>query len=239
MAPPAPIAIFGDRDADLWGVVIGGETPQVAVARLASADVELRTLDLDLGDGETWTVNAPGCALRVERADADAGTDAGADDGAPVLEPCRVCGAATIGGIELEFDVGGVRSDGLTLDGRDSLRLFASWFPAGHDVALLSSRPQGAKGHDRDGVGAVARGEEHPLVVDPRLSTTYGHDGQPRRVGVELWLGDDPEGDLWPRRVAGTATGSRVDRSGFSAYAFECASRGEIGAGVYVLARRP
>jgi hypothetical protein len=82
----------------------------------------------------------------------------------------------------------------------------------------------------------VARGEEHPLVLDPRLSTTYDHDGDPRRVGVELWLGDDEQGELWPRRVAGMATGARVGRTGFSAYVFECTSRGELGAGIYVLA---
>jgi hypothetical protein len=231
----APIAVFGDLEVDVWGLLIGGETPQLAVAGLTSADVEMRTLDLDLEDSEIWTLTAPGCALRVERAGAAATTTAGGDQG---LEPCRVSGAVTVDGVERELDVGGVRSDGFTLEGRDSLRLFASWFPAGHEVALLAVRPKGAKGHDRDSVGVVARGEEHPLVVDPRLSTTYDHGGQPRRVGVELWLGDDEEGELWPRRVAGTATGSRVDRSGVSAYAFECKSRGETGAGIYVLAHR-
>jgi hypothetical protein len=229
----APIAVFGDLDADVWGVLIGGDTPQLAVAGLTTADVELRPMDLDLEDGEIWTLTAAGCALRVERAGATTMTAVGAQR----LEPCRVSGAVTVEGIERELDVGGVRDAEFMLGGRDSLRLFASWFPAGHEVALLAARPKGAKGHDRDSVSVVARGEEHPLVIDPRLSTTYDHHGEPRRVGIELWLGEDEEGDLWPRRVAGTATGSRVDRSGFSAYAFECASRGETGAGIYVLAR--
>ena len=231
----APIAIFGDLDADVWGVVIGGGTPQLAVAGITTADVELRPVDLDLEDGEIWTLTGSGYAMRVERATATTTTDPG-DAG---LEPCRVSGAATIEGVERELDVGGIRHAGLGLEGTDSLRLFASWFPAGHEVALLAARPQGAKGQDRDTVGVIARGEEHPLVVDPRLSTTYDHTGEPRRVGIELWLGADEEGELWPRRVAGTATGSRVDRPGFSAHAFACASRGETGAGIYVLARRP
>ena len=231
-AASTPIAIFGDLDSDVWGVVLGGETPQLAVAGLTSADVELRPADVDLEDGEIWTLTGAGCALRFERADATTATSGGDH----ALEPCRVSGAVTVDGVERELDIGALRSTGLALGGPDSLRLFASWFPAGHEVAVLSVRPNGAKGHDRDSIGVVARGEEHPLVVDPRLSTTYDHDGDPRRVGLELWLGEDDDGELWPRRVAGLATGSHVNRSGFSAYAFECTSRGELGAGIYVLA---
>jgi hypothetical protein len=102
---------------------------------------------------------------------------------------------------------------------------------------MLAARPKGAKGHDRDSVEVIARGEEHPLVVDPRLSTTYDEHGAPRRVGIELWLGDEPDGELLSRRVAGDATGSAVAEAGLSAYAFECVSRGESGAGIYVLLR--
>jgi hypothetical protein len=230
-APPIPLAIFGDLDADVWGVLLGGNTPQLAVAGLTSADVEFDTADLDLEDGEVWTLTAGGCALRIERADATTNTP-GAD---AELEPCRVSGAVTVEGVERELDIGGVRSVAFTLEDRDSLRLFGSWFPAGHALALLSSRPRGAKGHDRDSIEVVALGESHPRVIDPRLSTTYDHEREPRRVGIELWLGEDEEGELVPRRVAGTATGSRVARSGLSAHAFACASRGETGAGIYVL----
>lgn len=228
-----PIAIFGDRDGDIWGVVVGGAAPQAAVARLTDADIQLRPVELDLDDGEVWIASGAGCALRVERAAASAASAAGPGP----IEPCRVSGSATLGGREREFDAGGIRSDALSLARCDSLRLFAAWFPAGHEVALLAARPRGAKGHDRDSVGVVARGEEHPLVVDPRLSTTYDQAGLPRRVGIELWLGEDEEGELWPRRVAGTATGAHAAVDGISVYAFECASRGETGAGVYLLAR--
>ncbi len=89
----------------------------------------------------------------------------------------------------------------------------------------------------------VARGEEHALVFDPRLSTTYDGHGAPRRVGIELWLGDQRTrtrtASTRPRRVAGAATGSYVVGTAagtpFSAYALECVSRGEMGAGIYVL----
>ncbi len=62
-------------------------------------------------------------------------------------------------------------------------------------------------------------------MLDPRLSTTYDEHGEPLRVGVELWLGDDEDGEQWPRRVAGAATGSRVDNGKLSAYALQCVSR--------------
>jgi hypothetical protein len=226
--------VFGDRDGDLWGVVVGGEQPRAAVARLTDAGVELRAAGLDLSDDEVWELTGTGCELRVERAEAT--TTSEARDAS--LEPCRVSGSATLDGNRREFDIGGVRSSALVTDGRDSLRLFAAWFPAGHEIALVSARPRGSKGHDRDNLDVIARGEEHPVVIDPRLSTTYDDAGAPRRVGLELWLGDDPESDdVWPRRVAGTATGSSVAADGLSAYAFECVSRGEPGAGIYVLLR--
>jgi hypothetical protein len=231
--PAAPVAIFADLAGDLWGLVIGGPQPQIAVARLTGADVDLHPAELDLEGEGAWTVTAAGCALRIERAASDSATD----DAAGALEPCRVSGSATIDGAELEFDVGGVRAPALGGDGWDSLRLFGAWFAGGHELALLSSRPKGAKGHDHDSVAVVARGEEQPLVVDPRLSTTYELAGLPLRVGLELWLGEDADGELTPRRVAGLATGSRVALDGFSAYAFECVSRGEPGAGIYLLLR--
>ena len=238
-ARTAPIAIFGDSAAELWGVVIGGEEARVAVAGLTDADVVLARAELDLDDGETWELTGPGCALRIERADPTTVTA----DGGHSIEPCRVSGSATVAGTEREFDVGGVRSASLATTDIDSIRLLAAWFPPDHEIALLSARPKGAKGQDHDAISVVARGEEHPLVFDPRLSTTYDGHGAPRRAGIELWLGDQEDEDEdsahRPRRVAGAATGSYVvgNAAGtpFSAYALECVSRGEMGAGVYVL----
>jgi len=233
-AATAPLAVFGDLDGDLWGVVVGGEQPRAAVARLTDAGVELRPADLDLDDDEVWELVGTGCELRVERADATTATEGGE----PPLEPCRVSGSVTLDdGNRREFDVGGVRSSALDTDGRDSLRLFAAWFPAGHEIAAIAARPKGAKGQDRDSLDVIARGEEHALVIDPRLSTTYDEAGNPLRVGLELWLGDDADGDLSPRRVAGASTGSRVAAACLSAYAFDCVSRGEPGAGIYLLLR--
>lgn len=234
-AATAPIAIFGDLDGDVWGVLIGGDQPRVAAAALTGADVALLPAELDLDDGEVWTLTAAGCVLRIERAAADTATG----DGGEPLEPCRVSGSVTIDGTERELDVGGVRAATLGGESDGSLRLFGAWFAGGHELGLLSLRPGGAKGHDHDRISVAARGEEHALVLDPRLSTTYDQHEAPRRVGLELWLSDDEDSEEQaPRRVAGLATGSRVEDSNLSAYAFRCSSRGENGAGVYLLLRR-
>lgn len=227
----APLAIFGDLDGDLWGVVVGGPRPRAATGRLTDAGLELREAELDAGDDDVWTVLGSGCDLRVERADAPTASQGSERE----LDLCRVSGSVELDGRRREFDVGGVCSTALQVDKCDSLRIFAAWFPAGHGIGMVAARPSGVKGHDRDSIVVVAGGEEHPLVLDPRLSTTYDAAGAPRRVGLELWLGDDPEGELYPRRVAGASTGSRVVDDGLSAYAFECVSRGEPGAGIYLL----
>jgi hypothetical protein len=238
VAQTVPVVLFGDFDSDLWGIIVGGEDPQVAVAGLTDADVVLNPADLDLDDAEVWSLSATGTALRVEQADASTTTPSRGHE----LTPCRVSGAATFAGIEREFDVAGVRLENLILDRDASLRLFASWFPGSHEVALLATRPKGAKGQDQDELNVIAIGEEHPVVIDPRLSTTYDKHGDPLRVGVELWLADEPDSEEQSsRRVAGAATGSRVARSAhgpkLGAHALECVSRGERGAGVYLLAQ--
>jgi hypothetical protein len=236
--PGPQIAIFGDLEADLWGIVVGGPQPKAAIAGLTDADLSLQPGELGTEGETTWTLIGSGYTLRIERVDEATATP----EAQRTLESCRVSGAVRIGDAEREFDVRGVYSTQLVADDVESLRFVGTWFPAGHEIALLSSRPRGAAGHDHDTVDVVASGEEHPLVIDPRLSTTYDEHGDLRRFGVELWLGDDRDGEQWPRRVAGTATGSRLsgatEGASIAAHAMRCVSREVSGAGVYVLARR-
>ncbi len=157
------------------------------------------------------------------------------------LESCRISGTIALGGHQRELDCAGVRCDAAGQAG--SLRLVATFFERDVEIALLATRPPGAKGQDRDAVAAVVRGEPAAelSVFDPRLSTTYGADGNPSRVGIELWLGATEEDDLYPRRASGEATSSHavLRRSGtrLDAQAMCCQSRGLDGAGVYVFAR--
>jgi hypothetical protein len=232
-----PIAIFGDVDLGIWGLLINDERPRLALATLDAepAEVRLAGAAVDRDDDEIWSVTAGGHSLRFERGRATTLTPGANLD----LEPLRVTGTALLAGEPLEIDVAGVLSGSGLGSGAESLRLFGSWFPAGHQIVLRAARPRGAKGQDRDLVDVIALGENEALVFDPRLSTTYDADSTPRQAGLELWIGADEDDDQYPRRVSGVATGSCVSDSTagtkLSATAFQCISRGETGVGVYVL----
>jgi hypothetical protein len=234
-----PIAIFGDVDLGIWGLVIYDEHPRLALAALnaGSAEIMLEPATVDRDDDEIWSIASADHSLRLEKGEATTLTPGG-DLG---LQPVRVTGTATLGGERLQIDVAGVLSGLGLAPGAESLRLFGSWFPAGHQVVLRAQRPRGAKGHDRELIDVVAIGESEPLIFDPRLSTTYDADSTPRRAGIELWIGADEEGDQYPRRVSGIAAGASIsdstDGAELKATALQCVSRGEAGVGVYVLLR--
>jgi hypothetical protein len=234
-----PIAIFGDGELGIWGLLIDDEQPRLALASLdtAPAEVKFEPATVDRDDDEVWSVSAGGHSLRFEKGEATTLTP-GDDLG---LQPLRVTGTAVLGDKTREIDVAGALSETGLDAATDSLRLFGSWFPAGHQIVLRAARPRGAKGQDRDLIDVIALGENEALVFDPRLSTTYDSDSAPRQAGIELWIGADDEADQYPRRVSAVATGSSVaDASGgarLSAHALQCLSRGEAGVGVYLLLR--
>ena len=92
----------------------------------------------------------------------------------------------------------------LDLGDLDSARYVAVWLEDGDTCTLLARRPRGAKGQDRDLIEVQLPENRADLsVFDPRLSTEYDAAGQPRRFGLELWLGEDPEGEQHPWRLAG------------------------------------
>jgi hypothetical protein len=234
-----PIAIFGDGELGIWGLLIDDEQPRLVLATLdtAAADVKLELATVDRDDDEVWSVSAGGHSLRFEKGEATTLTPG--DDLA--LQPLRVTGTAVLGAETREIDVAGVLSEAGLDAATESLRLFGSWFPAGHQIVLRAARPRGAKGQDRDLIDVIALGENDAFVFDPRLSTTYDSDSAPRQAGVELWIGADEDADQYPRKVSGVATGSSIaDSSGgakLSAHALQCLSRGETGVGVYLLLR--
>jgi hypothetical protein len=123
--------------------------------------------------------------------------------------------------------------------GASSARLVGAWFEDGSTVGLLARRPKGAKGQDRDEIDvglAGAAAEAGIKVFDPRLSTTYDGAGEPRRFGLELWLGEDEDGEQRPLRIGGEATGEAIVLDGLRVQPFIArTARGE-GEGLYVLA---
>ncbi|MGO9976318.1 MAG: hypothetical protein ACLP01_26630 [Solirubrobacteraceae bacterium] len=258
----APIAAFGDLATDVWGVVLGAGVASVTEgdggrrgARgaghdgLAGVDPVLAIGSVQDGerpqwtpvtlkpdpDGQ-WTVSGAGHAFTIAAQQSSAATS----EAEVVLQLCRVRGAVQRNGAAVEVECHGARCASARSTG--SLRFVATWFENDAALALLASRPAGAKGHDLDVVAAAVQGEGPQLTVfDPRLSTTYGGDGAPARMGIEMWLGATEEGDLSSRRVAGEVTqpGTSISVAGvmLEALALRCHSRGAPGAGVYVIAR--
>jgi hypothetical protein len=228
-AGPA-VAAFGDLEQNVWGVAFGGTEPCLALAAVEAPEpAPLEAVTLSGLTGESWSITGAGRSLALAGASEAPVARTGSEPGG--VELCRVTGDIT---------ADGVRCAALP-DGRlDSLRLVAAWFPEDRSFALLSGRPAGVAGQDRDAIAVQVLGEPEGMTVfDPRLSTTYGSDGAPRRMGIELWIGETEDGDQYPRRVAGEVTGATAHDAGggwrWHAYALRCHSRGADGAGVYVV----
>ncbi len=121
-----------------------------------------------------------------------------------------------------------------------SARLLAVWLSNGETYTLSALRPANAKGHDKDRI-AVGLPDAHAAlqVFDPRLSTEYSAAGVPQRFGVELWLGEDADGDQHPLRLAGEAETGRapVSEGQLSIHPMRAHSADIPGVGLYVLVR--
>jgi hypothetical protein len=119
----------------------------------------------------------------------------------------------------------------------DSARFVAVCLEDGDCLTLSALRPPGAKGQDRDEISvALPESRREFSVFDPRLSTEYSGSGAPRRFGIELWLGDDPDGDQHPWRLGGEATGAAPFSHGpLRAYAMSVHSAERSGVGLYVV----
>lgn len=214
-----PVTLFGDLEQGVWGVAVGADGARWSLAG---------------SDGTTVSAGEP---LTVHTVDATTATAEAPD----MLELCRVRGRVSMDGVDRDLDLPGVRCAALNARKLGSVRLLGMWLPDGSELALAAVRPKSTSGQDRDQVVALGNGEEQPLVIDPRLSTTYDSTGAPRRVSVELWLAESEEGDQRSRRMAAEATGASLAVSEspapVAAYALRCHDRGAVGTGVYALLR--
>lgn len=235
-------AIFGDAESGLWGLLVGGANPSLALAPLdGQAEQALaQAALLSEPDGSSLSVSADGSKLQLEVTQPQAATTAETAR----IQSLHVSGTIRVAGRLRELDAAGVLAD-LTLGRKaGSARLLGCWFDGGYAIELLSLRPRSARGHDHDSIFAIALGEQGDTVFDPRLSTTYAADGHPQRAAAELWVGNAAEDDddaSHPSRVTGLATGAsaRTQRPDMriGAYALRCVRRGQPGAGVYLLAQ--
>jgi hypothetical protein len=234
---------FGDLDAGNWGAAWGAAEPFATVGSLqAGAVASGAPTSIDgSSPAEEWSLSGEGIELALSPESEPA--MAAGRDGFDQL--CRVRGRFVLGGAEYAVDALGRRGSHAVLEAHEfeSIRDVSAWFEPDEGIALTALRPPGAAGQDRDIVIASVfepKGVVH--VSDPRLSTTYNRDGLPARASVELWLERDDEDEQFPRRAAGEALGagstSARGELELQAHPFRWHSRGQDGAGVYLLVQQ-
>ena len=250
---PLDLILFGDLDGGIWGAALGAGA---GVLLVGDGSGEPATLALptaawsEADDG--WRLSGEGVGLHVAaRAQAVSGSGSG-EAGGPIggsQELCRVQGTVTLGATEREIDCAGTRavSAGGDRAALQSIRAVSGWTESDEAFALVSLRAPGARGHESDLVGAMLFDLDGWIAVDdPRLSTTYDGHGLPRRVNLELWIGDE-EHEL-PRRAAGEVAGSgasgeihgsgaagEIGAARVQALPLRSHSRGHDGGGVYAM----
>lgn len=90
----------------------------------------------------------------------------------------------------------------LDWDEIEAVRVVSARIDDGRLLAIAALRPAGAEGHGEEvTAGTVGDGESFEQLHEALLSTEYGPDGRPRRIGLELY----PAEDSIPIRVAGEA----------------------------------
>ncbi len=234
---------FGD--GSVWGAVLSADAAGAGLTALGSgADVSV-VGDARLpgsGAADEWDLKADGVALLAAPVSELVDVQAAQDGLAGWDQLCRVTGR--FGGTEV--DCLGVRSsfsDDVDLARLESIRAVSVWFEPDEAFALTAFRPRKSKGHDGDLLAAVVIAPDRSAAAeDPRLSTTYAADGWPARAGLELWVAASEPDQQYPRRASGEAVGPRAQTVAgeleLKAEPFRWHSRGRVGAGMYLLARR-
>jgi hypothetical protein len=243
-------------DGDGWSLVTGGmgtpATPAGALRVSEGADGDWRLEREAGGEDEGLTLLAvpdvpPEPAPAV---DGEGDLSAVPLPGAAFVagegpELCRVTGTAS--GRPVDWPGVRVRMDvpASAKEAPASARFVAGWFADGAAVGLIAARPRRGDRPDGDAVSATLFDPDRWLAVsDARLSTTYDGSGTPTRVSLELWIGEGEH--EYPRRAAGEASGAPSatavaapetgEGPAVQVTPLRCHSRGEEGAGVYVLA---
>lgn len=124
------------------------------------------------------------------------------------------------------------------LDGAATFRYLA--VDAGDDSLLVAEArgEPGARGHgDELSEAWLLQGEDVTRFEDVFISTQYDGDGDPTRLGLELWPEEAERASrAAATRVAGSAVGG-VKTGGVWAGVFRCHTDGSGGAGSYLLGR--
>jgi hypothetical protein len=97
----------------------------------------------------------------------------------------------------------------LDWDQVEALRVLSGRLADGRLIALAALRPAGAAGHGDELLsGMIGPPGELEQLAEPLVSTEYGGDQVPRRIGLELYR--DPDG--LPLRITAEATASTTSK---------------------------
>jgi hypothetical protein len=125
----------------------------------------------------------------------------------------------------------------LDWDEIEAVRVLSARLDDGRLLAIVALRGAGGEGHGDDLViGAMGSTEDFAQLHETLLSTEYGADGLPRRIGLELY----PSEASIPIRVAGESTASAsVDTGGVrrTSAALQLRSVGATGTGALDILR--
>ena len=99
----------------------------------------------------------------------------------------------------------------LDWDEVEALRAVSARLDDGRLIVVASLRPRGAAGHGEElTAGAIGDREGFDRLAETLLSIEYGAEGEPRRIGLELY----PSPESMPVRVAGDATATATSHDG-------------------------
>jgi hypothetical protein len=197
---------------------------------------------------ERWTVETQGTEgdlqLEIEALSAPRELPEGvaaAIGGEQYEQLCRLTGTVDAGGRTYPVRCLGRRSHWwgeFPWSRIDRWRTLYAASASGRAISAVAALPAGSKGHDAELRAAQFLDDPDALPFDDvRLSTVYGDDGMPAKVGLELWRPDDE----YPQRLGGTAIcGTRRERADheLAVSFFRWSIDGEPAYGCYELARR-
>jgi hypothetical protein len=245
VAPALRTLAFGDLQTGIWGAAWAGPQQFLALGGPGTSTIAWAVTVGDAEEGEDWRLSGDGVELVFAPvSDAARAPDLNAEVGS-FDQLCRVSGRLLLDGVEHEVQCGGRRGSSMQavdLQRFESVRDVSAWFEPPEGLAVRALRPRNVPGHDGDLLTVALLDTDGPVpVADPRLSTTYTATGQPSRVSLELWLGDDESEEQFQRRAAGQAVGAGGAFEGpgleVRAELLRWHSRGQEGTGMYLLVR--
>jgi hypothetical protein len=231
---------FGDIQAGIGGLawdlgepgallLSNGEVRQASFA--LERDLETTTIEIT-ADGETVEATLAPERTLVEHPDADNSFEFKAT---AALTEVRSKGG------DQTFECAGQLSEwvGDPLEGASVLRHLAIGGGPGPQLIATSRGVPGGDGHGGErAVGWLLSGDTGVPYVETLISTQYDGNGDPTRIGLELWPEDaDQSSRAAATRVSGSPLGGRRAGSVWAGL-FRCHTDGAEGLGTYLLWRQ-